>query len=403
MPKQSHLRGSDIRGAGQLAVDATLGLTRLVEILHHNILLTSGVLGTSTQQPPKGITGFVYKSVRGMTRMVGSGIDLALSQLVPLLDRGRAESSGEREAVLAALNGVLGDHLANSANPLAIPMRLRRDGQPLELSRETLARTVPEATGKVLLLVHGLCRNDRQWRRHNHDHGAALAADAGFTSVYLHYNSGLHVSTNGRELADLMEALLDAWPVPVSELVILGHSMGGLVARSACHLGKLAGHRWLRYLRKIVFLGAPHLGAPLERGGHWIDAVLGSNPYTTAFAQLGKIRSAGITDLRHGSLCDEDWQSVDRFALSELQPCPLPLPDGVACYAIAASLAANSGALKERLLGDGLVPPASALGHDPSGKRDLAIPKSQQWIGYGMHHLDLLDRKDVYAQIRRWL
>ncbi len=403
MTKQSHLRGSDLRGAGRLAVDATLGLTRLVEILHHNILRMPGLLGTSTQQPAKGLTGFVYKSIRGVTRMVGGGFDLALGRLAPLLDRGCAESSAEREAVLAALNGVLGDHLQTSANALAIPMRLRRDGQPLELTRKAIKEAIPDATGKILLLVHGLCRNDRQWRRHGHDHGAALVADLGFTPVYLHYNSGLHVSTNGRELADLIETLLDAWPVPVGELVILGHSMGGLVARSACHLGGLAGHHWLRHLRKIVFLGTPHLGAPLERGGHWIDALLGASPYTTAFVQLGKIRSAGITDLRHGSVCDGDWQSNDRFARSQIKPRALPLPGGVACYAIAASLATKSGALKDRLLGDGLVPLASALGHDPGGTRDLAIPKSRQWIGYGMHHLDLLDRREIYARLRCWL
>lgn len=402
-PKPSHLHASDIRGAGRLAIDATLGLTRLIETLHHNILRTPGVLGTSTQRPAKGIPGFVYKTIRGVTKVVGGSIDLALRQLVPLLDRGRAESSAEREAVLAALNGVLGDHLVASANPLAITMQWRRDGRPLPLTREALTRVSSGASGKVLLLIHGLCMNDLQWRRNGHDHGAALAADAGFTPVYLHYNSGLHISANGRQLADLIESLLDAWPVAVDELVIIGHSMGGLVTRSACQHGELAGHGWLRHLRKIVFLGTPHLGAPLERGGHWIDAVLDASPYTTAFAQLGKIRSAGITDLRQGSVCDADWQASDRFAQSQNKPRALPLPNGVACYAMAASLAAKSGALKERLFGDGLVPLASALGHDPDGTRDLAIPKSRQWIGYDMHHLDLLSRRQVYPRLKRWL
>ncbi|MGH8042649.1 MAG: hypothetical protein ACREPN_11455 [Rudaea sp.] len=403
MSKPPRLHGSDIRGAGRLAVEATLGLTRLVETLHHNILRTPSVLGTSTQLPAKGITGFVYKTIRGVTKMVGGGIDLVLSQLAPLLDREHAESSAEREAVLAALNGVLGDHLVASVNPLAIAMQWRRAGHVLPLTRVALRRALPDASGKVLLLIHGLCMNDLQWRRNGHDHGAMLAADAGFTPVYLHYNSGMHISTNGRQFADLIETLLKAWPVPVDELVIVGHSMGGLLARSACRYGELAGHHWPRHLRKIVFLGTPHLGAPLERGGHWIDAVLDASPYTTAFARLGKLRSAGITDLRHASLCDEDWQSCDRSARSQRKPRGLPLPDGVACYAIAASLAAKSGALKERLLGDGLVPLDSALGHDSGGIRDLAIPKSKQWIGHRMNHLDLLDRGQVYAKLRRWL
>jgi pimeloyl-ACP methyl ester carboxylesterase len=401
MTKKSHLHGADIRGYGRLAIDATLGLTSLVETMHHNILRTPGMLGKSTQQPAKGITGFVYKSIRGVTRLVGGGIDALLGQLAPLI--GRGASSPEREAVVAALNGVLGDHLADNANPLAIPMQLRRDGGALELTRKALAASIPEATGKIVLLVHGLCMSDLQWRRHGHDHGAALSVDAGFTPVYLHYNSGLHVSSNGHAFAGMIESLLRAWPVAVEELVILGHSMGGLVARSACDAGEKAGHTWRPRLSKIIFLATPHRGAPLERGGNWIDATLDASPYTTAFARLGKIRSAGITDLRHGNMSDADWQQLDRFAPSRRKPLALPLPSGVACYAIAASLAKNSGELKERLFGDGLVPLASALGQGSDSKRNLNFPKTRQWVGYGMNHLDVLDRKEVYERIRRWV
>ena len=400
--KKSLVHVADLRGYSRLAVDATIGLADLVETMHHNILRTPGILGEATQQPTSGITGLVYQSIRGVTRAVGSGIDAVLARLVPLFGGG-GSSSAEREAVLAALNGVLGDHLQHSANPLAIPIRFRREGVALELKRDSLAATTPGATGKILVLAHGLCMNDLLWRRKGHDHGAALAVDAGFTPVYLHYNSGLHVSTNGREFAGQLEMLLRAWPVPVDELVLLGHSMGGLVARSACHYAALARHAWLRHLRAMIFLGTPHHGAPLERGGNWIDAVLDASPYTTAFARLGKIRSAGITDLRHGSMVDEDWDHQDRFARSRHKPCALPLPANVDCCTIAASIAKKSGDLAERLLGDGLVPLASALGKHKDPGRQLAFPKDRQWIGYGMNHLDLLDRKEVYAQIRRWL
>ncbi|HET7777152.1 MAG TPA: hypothetical protein VFL07_01245 [Rudaea sp.] len=395
------VRVADLRGYSRLAVDAAIGLANLVETMHHNILRTPGIFGKSTQQPAGGITGFVYKSIRGVTRVVGGGIDAVLARLVPLFDGGA--SSSEREAVLAALNGVLGDHLQHSANPLAIQARFRREGVALELKRGPLSAAIPGATGKVLVLVHGLCMNDLLWRRHGHDHGAALAADEGYTPVYLHYNSGLHVSTNGHAFADQLETLLRAWPVPIDELAILAHSMGGLVARSACHHAAAAGQAWLQHLRTIVFLGTPHHGAPLERGGSWIDAVLDASPYTTAFARLGKIRSAGITDLRHGSMLDEDWNDRDRFARSRRKPRAVPLPTSVACFTIAASIAKKSGHLAERLLGDGLVPLASALGKHKDAGRQLLFPRDRQWIGYGMHHLDLLDSREVYARIRRWL
>jgi len=401
MIRKSHIRAADVRGASRLVIDATVGLASLVETMHHNILRTPGILGTPTQEPASGITGFVYKTVRGVTRLVGGGIDVVLGRLSALL--GGSDSSGEREAVLAALNGVLGDHLQDRANPLAIPMRLRRDGKPLEQTRKGLQAAVPDASGKILALAHGLCMNDLEWRRKGHDHGVALATDAGFTPVYLHYNSGLHVSSNGRAFAEQLQTLLQAWPVAVDELVILGHSMGGLVARSACRHAEAAGHDWLRRLSKIVFLGTPHHGAPLERGGHWIDAILDASPYTTAFARLGKMRSAGITDLRYGNMSDEDWRQRDRFARSRRKPHAVPLPHGVACYAIAASLGKKTGELRETLLGDGLVPLSSALGQGADAKRNLALPTSRQWIAYGMNHLDLLDRREVYERVRKWL
>ncbi len=402
MTKQSHIRPADVRGYSRLAIDATLGLARLVETMHHNISRMPGPIGKHTREPTKGITGLVYRTIQGTTRLVGSGIDALLAQLVPLLDQKPASSSGQREAVLAALNGVLGDHLAASANPLAIPMQLRRNGHPLTLTSPDLAASIPKPSGKILVLLHGLCMNDLKWRRHGHDHGEALGRAAGFTPVYLHYNSGQHVSGNGHGFADIMEALLHEWPVPVEKLVIIGHSMGGLVARSACHYARLAGHKWLTHLRQMVFLGTPHQGAPLERGGNWVNVILELSPYTAALASLAKIRSAGITDLRHGSILDEDWQHGDRFAHSR-KKIPVPLPEGVDCYAIGVSIAKAPVDSGGPSMGDGLIPIRSALGQHTDKRQRLNIPESQQWVGYGMHHLDLLDNAEVYAQLRKWL
>jgi len=337
-----------------------------------------------------------------VTRLLGAGLDVALAQLARLLAPLLAEGAPglEREAMIAALNGVLGDYLAEIGNPLAIEMRLRHGGHPLELERQALRLALPQATRKLVVLVHGSCRNDRQWTRQGHDHGAALARDLGFTPVYLHYNSGLHISANGREFAGLLERLVAAWPMPLDDLVIVAHSMGGLVARSACHFGETAAHAWRPKLRKLVCLGSPHHGAPLERGGHWIDRLLGASRYSAPLARLGKIRSAGVTDMRFGNVMDEHWAGRDRFGHTGDPRGQLALPDGVQCYAIAATKSRAAGG---RLSGDGLVPVDSALGRHAKPELTLGFPETDQWIAYGMGHLDLLSRAEVYETIRSWL
>lgn len=370
-----HLRASDLRGLNRLAIEATSGVTDVVEAMHRNIARTPGA-------------GLVYRSIRGITRLVGRGTDAAF---VPFARLGEGRSSTEREAVLAALNGVMGDHLAATGNPLAIPMRFRRGGEPL----------VPSSGRRLLVLAHGLCMNDLQWDRKGHDHGAALARDLDFTPVYLHYNSGLHISTNGRAFAGMLEELVEQWPVPVEEMVILGHSMGGLVTRSACHYGHAAGHAWPRQLKKLVFLGAPHHGSALERGGNRVDSILGASRYTAPLGRLGKVRSAGITDLRHGNLLDEDWEGRDRFERSDDPRQPVPLPDGLQCYAMAAE--GSEAGLKSRLLGDGLVPVQSALGRHKEADKTLPFPESRQWVATDMTHFDLLGRPEAYEKIREWL
>ncbi|MGZ5198766.1 MAG: esterase/lipase family protein [Telluria sp.] len=307
------------------------------------------------------------------------------------------------EIVRAALNGLIGDRLAEAGNPLAIQMRFRRDGRPLALEAAALAEDIPGASGKVLVLVHGLCHSDVQWSRDGHDHGAALSRDLGYTTVYLHYNSGLHISTNGREFAQLLDALVASWPVEVEELSIIGYSMGGLVTRSACHYGKRARAGWLRKLRHVVFLGTPHHGVPLERGGNWLTLTLGGNMLTAPVARLARLRSAGITDLRHGSLVDEDWRGRDRFAHRADQGVHVPLPSRVKCYAIAGTAGRRPGDLRDRLLGDGIVPLAAALGRHAELERTLRFAKSREWVGFSMHHLELLGHPDVYETLLRWL
>jgi hypothetical protein len=405
--KRRHV--DDLRGASRLAVEATRSVTDLVQAMHVTIAGGPDVLGRPLEGPARVLTDIVYGSIRGVTSIVGSSIDLALERLAPLL--GESAPGPEREAVLAVLNGVLGDYLREAKNPLAIPMQLRSEGRGLDLERGALTRAFPEAGSRILLLVHGSSMSDLGWNHHGHDHGAALARDLGYTPVYLHYNTGLHVSTNGRELAALLERLVGAWPVPVRELAIVTHSMGGLVARSACHYGEEAGHAWRRALVDLVFLGTPHHGAPLERGGNWIDVLLGVSRYSAPLARLGKIRSAGVTDLRFGLVLDEHWEGRDRFAKTGDPRRRLELPAGVRAYAIAGSLAfgeptKGSEARKRaplRIPGDGMVPVDSALGRHAKPALLLRFPEAHQWVAFGTGHLDLLSRPEVYEKVRGWL
>jgi pimeloyl-ACP methyl ester carboxylesterase len=405
MPAQTPIRPADLHGAQRLAIDATLRVTDLVEAMHLNIARAPWILGETALGRTRGITGLVYGSIRTITAGVGSTLDAVLGPALQLLEA-QLESGAShpgREAVLAAVNGVLGDHLADSGNPLAIPMRLRHRGRALILERESLGHAFPEASGRLLVLAHGLCMNDLQWRRKGHDHGAALARDSGYQPLYLHYNSGRHVSTNGEEFSALLETLLEQWPVPVEEITILGHSMGGLLARSACRHAELAQLQWRSRLRKIVFLGTPHHGAPLERHGHGLQRLVGISPYTAPLARLGMIRSAGITDLRHGNVQDQDWQELDRFGRPQDARQPLPLPQGVACHAVAATNGPRVGDLTDTWIGDGLVPVASALGRHADPRYCLDFDAARQSLHYETNHWDLLDSPAVYERIAGWL
>ena len=381
-------RGADLIGASRLALEAVAGVTELVEAVHMNVL--NRAIGTPAVRPVAGVTSFVYRSVKGVTRLVGGGIDRVLGQLVPVL--GEQSGWAGREALLAAINGVLGDRLAASGNPLAIPMALRQGGMPVVLE---------EVSGRIVVLAHGLCMNDLQWEKEGASHGAALERERGYTPVYLHYNSGLHISVNGRQFADQLEALLAAWPVPVEELVLVCHSMGGLVARSACHYGALAAHAWPAKLRKMVFLGTPHHGAPLERAGNWVHLLTDLSAYSAPFTRLAKIRSAGITDLRHASLLDDDWQERDRFAHGGALPQVVPLPSGVQCFAIGATIGTQEGDMADRMLaGDGLVPLASALGLGREAARHLALETA---VLYQTNHMQLLSSGGVRDLLLAWL
>lgn len=385
---------SELRGAGQLTVDGVAGLTDIVEALHTTI--ASAAMGPGPPGPISAVTRGVYGNIRRVSRFTGLGLDWILN-MVSATGIGR-ESFGQREIVLAALNGILGDHLAATDNPLAIRMQLRHAGRALD----RLSALPLGDKRKIAILVHGSCMHERLWNRDGQDHGAALARDLGYLPIYLRYNSGLHVSENGRAFSSLLETLLSEAPTSV-DLSIVAFSMGGLVARSAFHAAESDGHQWVQSLRKIVFLGTPHHGVALERAGNWIDRVLEISPYTSPFARLGRIRSAGLTDLRYGNLIDDDWRGHDRFDHVGDLRTPIALPATVACYTIAAAIGERRNALADEVIGDGLVPLDSALGRHRDDRHNLAFPKSHQRVFRDCNHFDLLSRPDVYATLSRWL
>jgi len=401
-----NLRISDIRGIAQLATQASVGVIRIAEGVHQAVWKTMGAPGSKTPGQTRGVTGLVYKGVHLATQLGGKGTETVLARLQPLFESAEASKRDTpgREAILAILNGVIGDRLLAGNNVFATPMTLRYGDEALNW--QTLPST-PAAPGKLLLLIHGLCTNDLQrhalHKGHAPDHGEALASALGYTPVYLRYNSGLHISHNGRELSSQLEQLVTKWPTPVEELSVVAHSMGGLLIRSAHFYAKQETLRWPDHLKNIVFLGTPHHGAPLERAGNWMAMFLSSTPYTIPFATLGRLRSAGITDLRYGHVLDQDWQSHDRFHPGTDNRQPVSLPEGVACYTVAATRAARRGVLADRLVGDGLVPLHSALGHHDDTTRKLAFMNTSQWIAYRMKHMELLSSPRVTRQMVQWL
>ena len=385
-----HPRNSirDLRGAARLAVAGSTATSEVLEAVH------STIAGRRTP-----VSRPIYRRIREAARIAGAGIDRALAPLEALV----ADSTpgAKRAAVIAALNGVVGDHLAETSNPLAIVMRFCRSGETLDLDPVSLRAALPDLSGKILVLLHGLCSNDRFWLRQDHDHGEALARDLGYTPVYLYYNTGKHISENGREFAALMEQLVHAWPVPIDELVLLGHSMGGLVARSACHYSEEPPvSEWRSKLTTLICLGTPHHGAPLERGGNGLQRLAGISPYIAPLGRLGRLRSAGITDLRYGAFLDSHWAGRDRFEPAGDTREVVNLPADVDCYAVAGTMSIRG---RRHPLGDGLVPIASALGEHRDPRLALEFPAENTHIVTETGHLDLLGSAEAYRVIREWL
>lgn len=392
-----------IRGSTQLALDCVSGVTSTAENMHRTIARTSTAWldGISGFGPLEQIRNPVTYSV---IRAVSDALNTGVSRSFAFFD-GHLDLSGlapEESRWVSALNGVCGDHLEATGNVLAVPMSLVTPSGDLDLASGDLSDQLPGAGPDIVIMVHGLGLSEQSWWRRDHpDIGECLNRELGFTPVYLRYNTGRHISTNGQELAGLLDDLCAAWPVPVESLSLVGHSMGGLVIRSACWYADIEQQPWLASLRQVLFLGTPHHGSPLEKAGSFIEAILETNPYAEPL-MLGRKRSAGVKDLRHGNLLDEDWQGRDSDSLLRGSRRVVPLLPGVDYYFAAASLGSHESDLKGRVLGDLLVRLDSALGTGSRELHSLNVNPENCRVFLEKDHFDLLDDKRVQRQAIDW-
>ena len=353
------------------------------------------------------ISGLVYGCVRAGVRYGPMVAGIAVAPL-QATDVSVHERPGAR-ATLSAINGAIGSRVATAAPALATPMALRTGDGPLRRRVDLLIADLVAPTGRVVAFLHGLCESDsswwmgaeKRWGDPSTSYGSKLQQEAGWTPLYATYNSGLHISANGLELAGLLDELVQSWPVPVSELALVGHSMGALVVRSACHQAVEAGHSWIEPLRNVVMLGAPHTGAPLERVVNAGMHLLARVPETRPVATLLNQRSVGIKDLRYGSLLEADWLGIDPDERLRDRCSPVPLLPNTNYYAVAATLTRRHDSPLAPILGDLLVQWTSATGQHPVRRIPLREDGCYH-IGRAAH-LHLLNRPAIYAQLRNWL
>jgi len=364
-----------------------------------------GPAATPTRVIHDGLTQAIYGGVdRGLRGATRAASVVAAEIWGNEADEALESRTDSVAAAIAAINGIYGDELTDHANPLAGAMTIRHDGTSVALTADALSATFPAATGRVVVFTHGWCLTERSWLRRprqgddHHSYGERLHADLGFTPITLRYNTGLHISVNGRTLAEILDLLHDQWPVPITELVLVGHSMGGLVARSACHYGAEQQLGWIDAVSRVVCLGSPHLGADIEKGVNAASWALAKLPETRSIAAFLNARSDGVKDLRYGACVDEDWRDADpdEFLRDRCQETPF-LPH--ATYHFVSSTVAPS--LLGIIAGDHLVRPKSAAGQGKS--RSIPFDAAHGLTLSGLHHFDLLNHPSVYAKLREWL
>ncbi len=393
----SELRALTVLGFDELR-QASGGLGSIQQAVAARVFRAVGPGSALVRPVHEAVTRGVFAGLGLGTRAIG----MATAAAVGTREAPALSTTPRGSALIAAVTGLRGDALEAEGSPLCQPMAVRVGGSPVPLDPGALREAFPEATPRVVVFVHGLMTTEFSWELGGRERfGDRLARDIGCTPVYVRYNSGRHISENGRSLCELMEELVASWPVDVDQIALVGHSMGGLVARSACCHATEADADWARLVTHSISLGSPHMGAPLEQAVHVLSAGLAKLPETRPFANFLRRRSGGIRDLRRGSLVDEDWRDCDPDALRGAACAEVPLLEGATHCFVSATVTRGDRHPLGRLLGDTLVLVPSASGRS----RTRRIPFEDE---YGMHlggasHFALLYHPAVYDKLRAWL
>jgi pimeloyl-ACP methyl ester carboxylesterase len=400
------MRSDEVKALGELAGGAAAGLAAQVSEVHTGVagrvFGVLGPMGKPVQVIHDGVTARAYASARALSGAVVRGSATAVSLTRAQNARSIADNPIGRAAI-GALNGAWGDMLNQRHNPLETPMTVRRGGRDVALDAGSLASAFPDAGARLVVFLHGLGETDDAWRLRATRHvpyGDRLRSELGYTPLYVRYNSGLHISHNGRRLAELLAQLTANWPVEVAEIALIGHSMGGLVARSACHYAPEGS--WREQVRDVFMLGTPHHGSPLELAANAACHAISKLPETRPFAKALKIRSAGVKDLGYGYVVDEDWLGHDPDAFRNNTGTEIPFLTSANHYFVCATLSRDADAPLGKRVGDLLVLPASAWSHKGRGERMRFPVERYSHLG-GATHFDLLNHPAIYAQIARWL
>jgi pimeloyl-ACP methyl ester carboxylesterase len=361
----------------------------------------------------RAINGITRFSVNAAAEIAGGGVErpFPLDPPGPTMPLGEtAEGNGSRlvDHLQSSLNGFWGDYLSRSNQRLDLGMMVRHQGRDLPITPKALESAFPNPTRKVCVFVHGLAATEWLWSLSSEEQhgspevtfGTRLHDDLGITPIYLRYNTGRHISENGRALATLLTEVLEAYPVPVEEISLVGHSMGGLVVRSAAHFAREHDEPWVAHLRHVACLGSPHLGAPLEKAVNLLTGVLRNvdTAGTQVLAELLGCRSAGVKDLRYGYTVDEEWVGIDPDEVFADARRNVPLVDGVGYYFLAATVSREPGHLLGQLVGDLMVRLSSASGQARDPARSVHF--SSGVVFPGMNHLRIANQPDVYEVLR---